>query len=100
MEAFTDRTEVKPITRLQQYPPVVQDDISYPSENGKPRVQLHDDDLTTEARPWSGLARLREENASVIIYALWWLADVSKESTPGSCKVSRRRQLCELRRTD
>jgi hypothetical protein len=67
------RTEVKPIARLQQYhlPPVVQDDISYPSEIGKPRVQLHDDDLTTEARPWSGLARLREENASVTIYALW-----------------------------
>jgi hypothetical protein len=66
------RTEVKPIARLQQYhlPPVVQDDISYPSEIGKPRVQLYDDDLTTEARPWSGLAQLREENASVTIYAL------------------------------
>jgi hypothetical protein len=66
------RTAVQPIARLQQYhlPPVVQDDISYPSEIGKPRVQLHDDDLTTEARPWSGLARLREGNASVIIYAL------------------------------
>jgi hypothetical protein len=40
------QTEVEPIARLQQYhlPPVVHDDISCPSENGKPRVQLHDDE--------------------------------------------------------
>ena len=88
------RTAVQPITRLQQHhlPPVTQDDLSYPSENGKPQVQLHEDDLATEARPWSGLARLREENVSVITYALWWLADVSEESAPGSCKASRGRR--------
>jgi hypothetical protein len=67
------RTAVQPIAQLQQchLPPVIQDDLSYPPENGKPLVQLHEDDLATEARPRSELARLREENVSVITYALW-----------------------------
>jgi hypothetical protein len=57
---------VPPIARRQRYhlPPVAQEDTSYPSEIGKLQVQLRKDDLATEAGPGSGLARLREENAS------------------------------------
>jgi hypothetical protein len=63
------RTPAQPIARLQQYrlPPVVQDDISYPSKNKNSQVQSHEDNLATEARPWSEEENVSDNHLCVVV---------------------------------